>query len=200
MQTATNPVAEDEIKIDVFITEGADGQIGFNVTLSWDSAELTFKEYATARAFGGSISLTTPTNITAADSTAQLSAAFLGSSASTDAGSGGKATFTVNDDFSTVTTVNLGAGKLGSADVTISPDAAFVVIRGVVAAELATPAETANFDGDPTVGFGDFLIFAGGFGKASSDGDFGTRLDLEGDGTIDFGDFLMFAAVFGQTI
>ena len=63
-----------------------------------------------------------------------------------------------------------------------------------------TPEEAANFDGDATVGFGDFLVFAGGFGSQSSDDGFDPRLDLDGDGAVGFGDFLMFAAVFGQTI
>jgi sugar lactone lactonase YvrE len=72
-----------------------------------------------------------------------------------------------------------------------------VVVGGTVA---KTPEEAANFDGDATVGFGDFLVFAGGFGSQSSDDGFDPRLDLDGDGAVGFGDFLMFAAVFGQTI
>jgi len=74
------------------------------------------------------------------------------------------------------------------------------VIGGASAVVELTPAEAANFDGDPTVGFGDFLIFAGGFGGVSTDADFDSRLDLDGDGAIGFSDFLMFVAVFGQTL
>lgn len=74
------------------------------------------------------------------------------------------------------------------------------MIGGASAVVELTPAEAANFDGDPTVGFGDFLIFAGGFGGVSTDADFDSRLDLDGDGAIGFSDFLMFVAVFGQTL
>jgi len=61
----------------------------------------------------------------AADSTADLSVVFLGNFASKDSGSGGQATFTVNEGFSGVTTVTLTAAKLGG-DVTIGPGAALL--------------------------------------------------------------------------
>jgi sugar lactone lactonase YvrE len=198
-QTATNPKDGDQIQIDVFITEGASGQFGFNTTLAWDPAALTYTGYASAGIFAGGVSLTTPSVITAADSTVELSVVTLGSTATGDTGSSGLATFTVNEGFSGSTTVRITSGKIGSTEATIGPGAAFVVIGGQTAVEK-TPAEAANFDGDSTVGFGDFLIFAGGFGKTSAEDDFNTQLDLDGDGAIGFGDFLSFAAVFGQTI
>ena len=57
---------------------------------------------------------------------------------------------------------------------------------------------TADFTGDGAVDFSDFLTFASGFGKSSSDPDFDPRLDLDGNGRVDFSDFLTFASQFGR--
>tara|TARA_Y100000588_G_scaffold305023_1_gene328176 strand:- start:11031 stop:11348 length:318 start_codon:yes stop_codon:yes gene_type:complete len=68
---------------------------------------------------------------------------------------------------------------------------------GVVIGSLGAPeVKLADLDGTPGVGFGDFLIFAGGFNRSEGDSDFDDRLDLNGDGTIGFGDFLLFATQF----
>lgn len=199
-QTATNPVAGDQIEIDVFISEGATGSGGFSATLVWDPAEVTFEDYSGAGLFAAGIILTTPGVITAADSTAELQAALFGAFASDDAGSGGRATFTINEGFSGPTTVRLTTASFGSGDLEIGPGAAFVVIGGSSEPEPQTPAEAANFDGDPEVGFTDFLIFAGGFGSQPGDDNFDARLDLDGDGVVGFTDFLLFAAVFGTIL
>ena len=57
----------------------------------------------------------------------------------------------------------------------------------------------ADLDGDGTVGFADFLIFAGMFGAKQGDDRFDARADLDGDGAIGFGDFLIFANAFGSS-
>ncbi|MGA1200028.1 MAG: hypothetical protein ACO36I_26320, partial [Candidatus Latescibacterota bacterium] len=62
-----------------------------------------------------------------------------------------------------------------------------------------TNIEAADFDGSGRVDFPDFLIFAGGFGKSTSDVGFDARLDFSGNGTIDFPDFLVFAQSFGKS-
>ena len=198
-QTPTNPSAGDQVDVDIFITGGAMGQLGFNVTLTWDPAVVTFVSHKGTDLFQNAAALTTPSNVTSEDSTVDLSFVFMGNSASSDAGTAGTATFTINEGFSGVTTINLTAGSIGSGAVEIGPGAAFVVLGGAPEVEL-TPAQAANFDGDATVGFGDFLVFAGGFGKSASDPEFDSRLDLDGDGTVGFTDFLQFAAVFGQTL
>ncbi len=56
-----------------------------------------------------------------------------------------------------------------------------------------------DFDGDGTVGFGDFVLFAGKFGLSRDDDGFEARYDLDGNGTIGFGDFLIFGNAFGRT-
>ena len=58
----------------------------------------------------------------------------------------------------------------------------------------------ADFDGDGTVGFSDFLAFAGQFGTQRGDGRYQAKYDLNSDGMIDFADFLLFASSYGSTI
>lgn len=55
-----------------------------------------------------------------------------------------------------------------------------------------------DFNGDGTVGFADFVVFAEAFGSTSADADFDPKFDLDGDGTVGFGDFTIFARAFGQ--
>ncbi len=57
----------------------------------------------------------------------------------------------------------------------------------------------ADFDGDGTVGFSDFLAFAGQYGTQRGDGRYQAKYDLNSDGMIDFADFLLFASSFGNT-
>lgn len=68
-----------------------------------------------------------------------------------------------------------------------------------LAAPLLDAQETksADFDGNGTVDFTDFLTFVQGFGKSSGQDGFNEKLDLDGNGTIDFSDFLLFVNAFG---
>ena len=60
--------------------------------------------------------------------------------------------------------------------------------------------KTPDFDGNGTVDFSDFLIFAGGFGKAQGEAGFDARLDFDENGKVDFPDFLQFAQRFGKRV
>ena len=55
----------------------------------------------------------------------------------------------------------------------------------------------ADFDGDGTVGFADFLQFAGAFGSGRGDAGYDARYDLDGNGNVGFSDFVIFAGAFG---
>ena len=55
-----------------------------------------------------------------------------------------------------------------------------------------------DFDGDGTVGFGDFVKFAAKFGLSRDDEGYDRQYDLDGDGIIGFSDFLIFASSFGS--
>jgi hypothetical protein len=57
---------------------------------------------------------------------------------------------------------------------------------------LVFQVQAADFDGNGTVDFADFLSFVSVFGTTDS------HHDLNGNGTVDFPDFLMFAAQFSQ--
>ena len=59
-------------------------------------------------------------------------------------------------------------------------------------------ATIPDFDGDGTIGFGDFLQFAAKFGLGQGDDGFDVRYDLNGNGEIGFSDFLLFAQDFGK--
>ena len=59
-------------------------------------------------------------------------------------------------------------------------------------------ATIPDFDGDGTIGFGDFLIFAGVFGASQGDEKYDATYDLNGDGEIGFSDFVIFAQNFGK--
>ena len=57
----------------------------------------------------------------------------------------------------------------------------------------------SDFDGDGTVGFSDFVAFAGAFGLQRGNPAFDARYDLNGDDRIGFGDFVIFAGNFGKS-
>jgi hypothetical protein len=57
-----------------------------------------------------------------------------------------------------------------------------------------------DLTGDGKVGFPDFLLFAGGFGKKIGDEGWDVRLDLDGNGVVDFSDFIIFAGQFGKPV
>ena len=61
-------------------------------------------------------------------------------------------------------------------------------------------ATIPDFDGDGTIGLGDFVIFAGAYGSHEGDEKYETTFDLNGDGEIGFADFLMFAEEFGKPV
>ncbi len=61
-------------------------------------------------------------------------------------------------------------------------------------------ASIPDFDGDGTIGFGDFVIFAGVFGARQGDEKYEATHDLNGDGEIEFSDFVIFAQNFGKDV
>ncbi len=76
------------------------------------------------------------------------------------------------------------------------------VVASVKDVEPATFTATAksdpDFDGDGTVGFSDFVLFAAKFGLSQGDDGYDVRYDLDGNGAIGFSDFLIFAQAFGK--
>ena len=66
----------------------------------------------------------------------------------------------------------------------------FAVFAVLVAMHQPVAAQNnADFDGDGTVGFADFLAFAAHFDTRQGDGRYQAKYDLNSDGAIDFADF-----------
>ncbi|MEM1424463.1 MAG: hypothetical protein AAGH64_10730, partial [Planctomycetota bacterium] len=57
---------------------------------------------------------------------------------------------------------------------------------------------TADFDGDGSIGMGDFGVFASAFDSKPGDASYDARADLSGDHDVDLGDFGLFAQRFGR--
>ena len=102
----------------------------------------------------------------------------------------GTVRFSVSDTFQT--------GQMRLRFARIRRSGKFEVFADPVVLKFSKQgALTADFDGDGTVGFGDFLQFAQQFGLSQGDAGYRARFDLDGNGTIGFGDFLIFAGAFG---
>ena len=61
-------------------------------------------------------------------------------------------------------------------------------------------ASLSDFDGDGTIGFGDFVKFAAKLGLGQGDDGYDAQYDLNGDGDIGFSDFVIFAQNFGKDV
>ena len=108
--------------------------------------------------------------------------------------------FLARAEFSTVADVTGREFTLGIKRVTLAESAASsdVVTTTDAIAFNATPSP--DFDGDGTVGFSDFLAFAGQYGSKRGDGRYQAKYDLDGNGAIGFSDFLIFANSYGQQV
>ena len=67
-----------------------------------------------------------------------------------------------------------------------------------VTANGENTAPSPDFDGDGTIGFGDFVKFVTKVGLSQSDAGYDARFDLDGDGAVGFSDLLIFAERFGK--
>ena len=108
--------------------------------------------------------------------------------------------FLARAEFSTVVDVTGREFTLGIKRVTLAESAASsdVITTTDAIAFNATPSP--DFDGDGTVGFSDFLAFAGQYGSKRGDGRYEAQYDLDGNGAIGFSDFLIFANSYGQQV
>ena len=110
-------------------------------------------------------------------------------------------------DVETTTKIASLPHPAGVWSLTFSPDGTQLVsfdFDGFVrlwdlATHISARSPDADFDGDGTVGFGDFLQFAAQFGLSQGDAGYDAKFDLDGNGAIDFGDFVIFAGAFGTS-
>jgi len=98
-------------------------------------------------------------------------------------------------EFATnLTELNLTDNPLSS--LSISTHIPSLQGRGVEV--LFSRSPTPDFDGNGTVGIGDFLLFVTQFGLSRGDAGYDARFDLDGNGTIGISDFLIFVDAFGE--
>ena len=81
-----------------------------------------------------------------------------------------------------------------------TPDDARSAAPAITTDSNGDNAPLPDFDGDGTVGFGDFVKFAAKFGLGEGDEGYDAQYDLNGDGEIGFADFVTFAKSFGKEI
>ncbi len=172
------------IAIEVFATGVTTSLVGMQIRFDFDASVLTFVK-AENSAFVFNLPQPTGTDF------AGTSPVNLGSSG-----------FLTRAEFTTATNVTGREFSIGIASVTLSES---TTSRDVLTTTNriefnATTARTPDFDGDGTVGFSDFLAFAGQYGSSRGDSRYQARYDLNGDGAIDFSDFLSFAGSYGGPV
>jgi formylglycine-generating enzyme required for sulfatase activity len=99
---------------------------------------------------------------------------------------------------STFATVGFRTKSLVSEKVENMSFSEFDVADASVEGGSALPSP--DFNGNGTVDFPDFLMFAVGFGKRSGETGFDAVLDLDQSGDVGFADFLTFAQSFGKSV
>ncbi len=190
LRETSNLNSGDEVAIDLVLTDDlAEGLSGFEILLLYDETALNFSRFEIGEVFDGALPLTS----TGIDSLT-ISAAMLGNTTTRPSGSLGQVVFEIGEGFGDEVFIRLDRGQLGGPDGTvpldIGPSGATILLGGQSAA-------TPDFDGDGTVGFTDFVQFAGAFGSRDGDNLYDARFDLDGSGDIGFPDFVTFAQVFG---
>ena len=172
-----------KIAIEVFATGVRTSLRGVALKFEFDASLLSYVK-AENSAF--------PLAIPAASAGTNLAA----TTAATLAASG----FLARAEFETVADVTGREFSIGIESVTLAESSAsqdeLTTTREI--SFNATPSP--DFDGDGTVGFPDFLAFAGSFGSSPGDARYEARFDLDGDGSVAFSDFLIFAGAFGSQV
>ena len=183
IRTLSDPLNKaDEVAIDLVATGDAEGITGFRAAVQYDPAKLSFKAFTLQGILTGA-PLTD-----ARDGLVEISVD--AADAATEAsGSLGQLVFIAQERLAEDTQIQLKSCQFvkpsGAERLAVGIDGAVLTLEGV---KLA-----GDFNGDGSVGFTDFLMFAGAFGGTNP------TFDLDGDGSVGFTDFLAFAAQFGKS-
>ncbi len=172
------------IAIEVFATGVTTALVGMQIRFDFDASLLTYVK-AENSAFALPLLASTGTDFAATSPVTLPSSGFL-----------------TRAEFTTATDVTGREFSIGIASVTLSESSSSSdTLTTTNRIEFnATTAPTPDFDGDGTVGFSDFLAFAGQYGSSRGDSRYQVRYDLNGDGAIDFSDFLSFAGSYGGPV
>ena len=175
-----------KIALEVFATGVTTSLIGYQIKFDFDVSLLAFR---TAEANENFLQL--------ADTSMDASFGWLAPVTLAPSG------FLVRAEFETVVDITGRKFSIGIIRVALvggdnltAPAIDLLTTTSVISFNAPSP----DFDGDGTVGFSDFLAFAGGFGTSQGDSRYEARFDLDGDGTVGFSDFLTFAGAFGSEV
>ncbi|MEE2752640.1 MAG: cohesin domain-containing protein [Candidatus Latescibacterota bacterium] len=193
-QTFTVPETGSIITVDVALAEGGNKRSGFDIVLTYDAFQLAVQNAQAVDLFEGAFLMPSQE-----EGQLGLTALLLGSTSGIrDNGSIAQVTFKILDSFSGESHVVLESALLGTAfkidSIQVGTQTSIVTVGGEITTVVL---DKPDFDGDGTVGFTDFLIFAGGFGAVTGDQNFNPILDLDQSGEVGFADFLVFAQAFG---
>lgn len=191
--TFSTPEAGSSIIVDVAVSESGDKRFGFDLHLTYDPAVIAFQAAEPVDLFEGAHLLPAlePGEFT-------LSGLRLDTPTARSTGSVVQVTFAVLGDVSEGSTISLDRLHLGTAfridSLQVGTQSSVVTLGG---ATTPVALDKPDFDGDGSVGFTDFIIFAGGFGAVAGDQSYNPILDLDESGDVGFSDFLTFAQAFG---
>ena len=181
--TAVEVSPETTVSIQVYASDVSQAQ-GVSIRLVYDAGQVVYDGTDAGDLFPNAQVLvetgTNPTSVT-------LGIASMGGRAAATAGLVGTVRFRTSATF-TGTTIRFVEATLGRGgqQETLMPNIN-VVLRPLPA------GPSPDFDGDGTVGFTDFVQFAGNYGSQEGDGTYDARFDLDGDGNVGFSDFLAIA-------
>jgi hypothetical protein len=193
-QTFTVPEAGSAITVDVVLSEGGNQRTGFDLVLTYDAEHLAVQSARPVDLFEGAFLMPTQQA-----GQLGLTGLLLGAnSGNRNTGSVAQVIFTVLDGFPGESRVSLQSALLGTAlkidSIQVGTQSSVVLLGGEITSVVL---DKPDFDGDGSVGFTDFLIFASGFGAVSGEQSFNPILDLDQSGDVGFADFLAFAQAFG---
>ncbi len=165
--------------------------IGFRALFDFDAPSLTYAGFDIGSGIPNGHSPGPYYPATPNNSSVEVMAASFGGKISEQSARLGTIRFRVSETFQT--------GQIQLRYARIRRSGQFEAFANPVVLRFSQRAgPRSDFDGDGTVGFTDFLLFAGVFGLSQDDAGYHARFDLDGDGTIGFGDFLIFASAFGK--
>ena len=183
------------VSLDIVLNEGGAGLSGYQVSVSYDETILSFVSAAPTGIFGsGALIYTVNAGLV------KLSTAFLGTATTSDAsGSIAALSFKVVEGAELPTRVSVRSA------ITSAGGSQTRLVLGSGGSEVQIGGATSgppspDFDGDGTVGFGDFIAFAGAFGTTAASENWDSKYDLDQDGEVGFTDFITFASLFGTAV
>lgn len=183
----------DEIAVEVY-GRGISGASGFSAILNYDKAQLSFEGFDATEIIPGFTGLRLD-----AGGTVEIGGASVTGTSGSAEGRLGVLRFKVLRGFTGTTSIELVGGRLTlGTDISNYTSDLILSVSGIAGG--GPLVKTPDFNGNGTVDFPDFLMFAGAFGKKLGDVGFLELLDLNDSGAIDFPDFLSFAQQFGKSV